>query len=87
MTIRTNFAAIAVVLAATPALSQNAVPIDCTLPANAGVGECLSIPDVPPGATAFLPAIAPILGVAIVALAGGGSGGQTPTTPTTPSTN
>lgn len=91
MTMRQILAPLAVIIAATPAFAQDEAAIDCTLPENEALDACLGIPDVPDDATAFLPGVAPILGLAAAALLGGGGGGNgtptTPTTPTTPSTN
>ena len=91
MSNRKKLTVLLAMLAASPAVAQDAVTIDCTLAANVGAPECLSIPDVPAEATGFLPAAVPLLGLALVAAAGGGggngNGGGTPTTPTTPSTN
>ncbi len=90
MTIRTFLAASAVLLAGAPAMAQETtqdVTLDCTLPANETLDECLAIPLVPVAATAFLPAALPIIGLGVAALVGGSGETGTPTTPTTPSTN
>jgi len=80
------FAALAVLAA--PALGQESIVINCGLPANAGLDECLQLPNGLE-ATNFLPAIAPAaaLGALAVALATSATEATTGTTATTSTTD
>jgi hypothetical protein len=57
--------------------------VDCTLPANAELLECLSLPDDFNGVTNYAFVVGPLAGLGALAGLAGGSGGATSTTSTT----
>ena len=88
MTLRILTASLAISASATAAFAQEAA-VDCTLPANAELQQCIDLlTDSQTGLVTAIGPIAAIVGAAILgAGGGGGNGGETPTTPTTSSTN